>query len=141
MNRTRNRYFLQKCASTIHLPWRWPSLVCNILLDECFYGFHDEDVLITGIWKQEIINPSVNIQYKEKTREPKCKILTCNTKMTGIHNFPVWLGFGPSINFLSTWIDSLPFNATSVIVWTNWGIHVVPFGRTCCQEKHTQRSS
>ena len=59
--------------------------------------------------------------------------LTWNAKMKGISNFPLWFGFGPSINFLSTKIPSLPFEATSTIVLTRLGIQAVPFGRICDQ--------
>lgn len=76
-------------------------------------------------WKRLFANP---IKFEEKSW--KVLKLTWNAKMNGISIFPFSLGFGPSINFLSTWRDLLPFNTTSVIVLTKLGIQAVPFGRT-----------
>jgi hypothetical protein len=43
------------------------------------------------------------------------------------------LGFGPSINFWSTWMDLLPFETTIVISFIRFGIHGVPSGRIWTQ--------
>lgn len=51
--------------------------------------------------------------------------------MRGMKNFPLSFGLGPSINFLSTMIALLPFEMTSVIIFTKCGIQAVPSGRTC----------
>lgn len=57
--------------------------------------------------------------------------LTSNAKIKGMNNFPLWFGFGPSINFLSTKIPLLPLETTSIIVFTMLGIQAVPLGRIC----------
>lgn len=74
----------------------------------------------------------VTIDNKKRKGKPGIKVqkFTWSTKIKGIKNFLLALGFGPSINFWSTKMDLLPPKMTSVIVWTTCGIQAVPFGRT-----------
>jgi hypothetical protein len=60
---------------------------------------------------------------------------TCNAKMRGMNRLPQLFGLGPSINFWSTTTGSLPFDTTSTTTFTEFGIHVVPSGKTCLNKK------
>lgn len=75
---------------------------------------------------------SVTIDNNNNNKKARIKVqkFTWSTKMIGIKNFLLALGFGPSINFWSTKMDLLPPKMTSVIVCTTCGIQAVPFGRT-----------
>ena len=64
--------------------------------------------------------------------------LTCTARMRGMYFFQRLLGFGPSINFWSTWMDLLPFETTIVISFIKFGIHGVPSGRICTVIWHPQ---
>lgn len=127
-----------KLVSCVYLPWR--SLFVWYITYYCSLDrFNDKEILSTSQKEKQIerLNPWI-VREKQNYRNLKFQMHTWRAKIRGISTFPLWLGFGPSINFLSTKIDLLPFDTTLVIVSTKWGIQAVPFGRTYWEKEHSK---
>lgn len=128
-NKNLNRELQEELCGHSELLWlvvEWFSFCFCIAFNQHLKR-HDYEQVLSRIKRVQSRHDTIYI-HKIKATVFKVQILlTWNAAMRGISHFPLWSGFGPSINFL-TLIPLLPLETTSVIVFIMFGIQTIPVG-------------